>query len=454
VTASSVLAVSALLGASCSEDRAVPSPEVVVLGFDGMDPRLCERLMDKGELPNLARMRAAGGYKPLATTMPPQSPVAWASFITGANPGVHGIFDFVHRDPKDQCRPYYSAAETMPGDKGWDVGDYNIPLTFFPFYHNPTQTLLKRDGVPFWDYLDAAGINTSFYDIPANYPPSPSEHGHMHCLSGMGVPDLLGSYGTYQYYSELVVRHSGAEIGGGIHYPLVFRNNKAKAILEGPLNTAMKKPEPATVPMVIYRHPTEASARIDVQGQSIVLKQGAWSDWTQIEFELTMPSFLPNAKVSGICRFYLQEVHPNFSLYVSPINIDPSDPGDQKITEPPEFITEISDELGLFYTSGFQEDHKALSNEVFDDAEYKEQADYVLKERLNLLDYATGNYDDGLLFFYFSSTDLQAHMFWWDGEDKHPVRSAKEAKKYKSTGGWTRSWGRSSSGTATRRRFW
>jgi len=183
------------LSTSCSKEH-VPSPKVVVLGFDGVDPRLCDRLMDAGELPHLAKMRAAGGFKPLGTTMPPQSPVAWASFITGANPGVHGIFDFVHRDPKKQCAPYYSAAETVPGDKGWDVGDYYIPLTFFPFYHNPTQTLLRRDGTPFWDYLDAAGILTSFYDIPANYPPSPSQHGHMHCLSGMGVPDLQGTYGT------------------------------------------------------------------------------------------------------------------------------------------------------------------------------------------------------------------------------------------------------------------
>jgi len=415
---------------SCSKEQ-VPSPKVVVLGFDGVDPRLCDRLMDSGELPNLAKMRAAGGFKPLGTTMPPQSPVAWASFITGANPGVHGIFDFVHRDPKKQCAPYYSAAETVPGDKGWDVGDHYIPLTFFPFYHNPTQTLLKRDGTPFWDYLDAAGIRTNFYDIPANYPPSPSHHGHMHCLSGMGVPDLQGTYGTYQYYSELVIRRK--DEGGGISKPLVFRNDKAKALLEGPQNTALKKPEVVTVPFEIYRHPTEPSARIDVQGKSIVLKEGAWSDWTKIDFEIEMPSFLPNGAVSGICRFYLQAVHPNFSLYVTPINIDPSDPGDQKITEPPEFITEISDELGLFYTSGFQEDHKALSNEVFSDAEFKVQADYVLKERLNLLDYAKGHYDDGLLFFYFSSTDLQAHMFWWDSEDKHPIRTPQAAKKYNET---------------------
>jgi predicted AlkP superfamily phosphohydrolase/phosphomutase len=84
--------------------------------------------------------------------------------------------------------------------------------------------------------------------------------------------------------------------------------------------------------------------------------------------------------------------------------------------------------LGLFYTTGFQEDHKALSNEIFTDEEYRIQAGMVLQERLKLLDYALENYDDGLLFFYFSSTDLQSHMFWWDSDLKHPTRSAEDAK--------------------------
>src|ERR1700746_2008427 len=54
----------------------------------------------------------------------------------------------------------------------------------------------------------------------------------------------------------------------------------------------------------------------------------------------------------------------------------------------------------------------------------------VLEERLALFDYAVDNYDDGLLFFYFSSSDLQSHMFWWDSDEKHPIRTAPEAKKH------------------------
>jgi predicted AlkP superfamily phosphohydrolase/phosphomutase len=138
---------------------------------------------------------------------------------------------------------------------------------------------------------------------------------------------------------------------------------------------------------------------------------------------------MPDKGISGICRFYLQEVEPNFRLYVTPINADPTNPAIQ-ITEPPEFSQEIANKLDLFYTTGFQEDHKALSNKVFTDEEFVRQADYVLQERLNLLNYALENYEDGLLFFYFSSTDLQSHMLWWDTDAKHPYRSAAEVRKY------------------------
>jgi predicted AlkP superfamily phosphohydrolase/phosphomutase len=166
---------------------------------------------------------------------------------------------------------------------------------------------------------------------------------------------------------------------------------------------------------------------IEIQEQKVLLKEGQWSEWLSLDFEMSMPG--PNKHISGICRFYLQELSPNLRLYVTPINSDPSD-SYLSITEPPEFIEEISDRLGLFYTTGFQEDHKALSNKVFTEAEFAFQSGIVLEERLNLLNYALENYDDGLLFFYFSSTDLQAHMFWWDSEDTHPARSAAEAKEY------------------------
>jgi predicted AlkP superfamily phosphohydrolase/phosphomutase len=403
--------------------------KVIVIGFDGMDPMLAGRMMADGRLPNLERLRRQGGYRVLGTSVPPQSPVAWASFINGAGPGSHGIFDFIHRDPARQVSPFFAAAETVPGEGYLGLGDHNIQLDFWPFNHKQSRTVLKRQGTPFWDYLDAAGIESTFYDLPSNYPPSPSQYGNHRCLSGMGTPDLLGGYGTYQHFAEDGPPEMKSE-GGGKRSRIDFEGDTSRPVtLQGPKNTLLKEPRPATIDFVVHRDKDAGAAVIEIQNHTIMLKQGEWSRWVRLDYELSMPAIMPDKDVSGICRFYLQEVTPNFRLYATPVNADPSDPAIQ-ITEPPEFSQALAEKLGLFYTTGFQEDHKALSNKVFTDEEFVRQADYVLQERLNLLEYALEHYDDGLLFFYFSSTDMQSHMLWWDTAAKHPYRSTAEAEKY------------------------
>jgi len=400
--------------------------KVIVIGFDGMDPRLSEKMMDEGLLPNFDKLRQQGGYKPLATSNPPQSPVAWANFINGAGPGTHGIFDFIHRNPEHQYAPFYSSAETVPGEGSWEVGKHKLQLTFWPFNHQPTVTYLRRKGKPFWDYLDEAEIPTKFYDIPANYPPSPSHHGHHSCLSGMGTPDMLGTYGTYQHISEDGPARAKT-IGNGKRSMLFFEHEKANAKLYGPKNDFLINPEEINIDFRVYRDLETKTAAIEIQSHNILLQESQWSQWIKLDFELTMPSFLPNEHLSGICKFYLQEVSPNFRLYVTPINIDPSDSA-VVLSEPEEFVEEISQELGLFYTTGFQEDFNARKDNTLSDAEYIIQTGHVLEERLKLMKYSLDHYDTGLLFFYFSSTDLQAHILWWDSDEKHPSREPEQAR--------------------------
>src|SRR5262249_5042726 len=237
---------------------------------------------------------------------------------------------------------------------------------------------------PFWDYLDAAGVPSTFYDLPCNYPPSPSHHGHHRCIAGMGTPDLLGSYGTYQFFSEDGPAEPVDEAGGR-RTGLSFSSETARAGLVGPETSFLCVPRPVTVAFLIHRDRQANAAVIELQGRRIVLKAGEWSRWTQVDFELSTPAFVPNKHVSGICRFYLQEVSPNFRLYVTPLNIDPSAPA-VRLSEPPSFIQDVSKRLGLFYTAGFQEDHKARSNNVFVDDEFVKQAGMVLEERLALLE--------------------------------------------------------------------
>jgi predicted AlkP superfamily phosphohydrolase/phosphomutase len=398
--------------------------KVIVIGIDGMDPRLCASMMDEGDLPHLAKLRAAGGFSPLGTSIPPQSPVAWANFINGAGPGSHGIFDFIHRDPHQQCQAINSASEIVPGEGYWETGDHRLQLDFWPFNHKLPVTRLRRQGVPFWDYLDEAGVPTTFYDLPSNYPPSPSQNGHHRCICGMGTPDMLGTYGVFQYFAENCPE-AGIDHGSGKQSRITFENETARASLIGPENSFLKSPRPVTVEFLVHRDREADAAIIEIQGQKILLKQGQWSKWTRIKFEFSLPWFVPNETRPAICRFYLQSVASPFRLYVSPLNMDPAAPA-QKMSEPDSFINDVAKRLGSFYTTGFQEEYNARKQDLFDDDEYWEQADMVLGERLELFNYALDDYDDGLLFFYFSSSDLQSHMFWWEwdqtGPSFHPSR--------------------------------
>jgi hypothetical protein len=62
-----------------------------------------------------------------------------------------------------------AAAETLPGEGDWEVGDHRLQPDFWPFNHTPSARVLRREGVACWDYLKAAGIPSTFYDLPSNY---------------------------------------------------------------------------------------------------------------------------------------------------------------------------------------------------------------------------------------------------------------------------------------------
>src|SRR5258706_4222286 len=86
--------------------------KVIVLGFDGVDARYTEQWMNEGKLPNLARLRAEGTFRPLRPTVPAQTPVSWSTFSTGIDPGRTGIFDFLRRDPKTYLPVFAAFDET------------------------------------------------------------------------------------------------------------------------------------------------------------------------------------------------------------------------------------------------------------------------------------------------------------------------------------------------------
>ncbi len=387
--------------------------KVIVLGIDGMDPKLTMKFVEEGILPNFKKLIDNGGFKPLATSLPPQSPVAWSNFITGMNPGGHGIFDFIHRDP-ELFLPYLSTTKVVAPSKSLKLGDWQIPL-------NSGKIELLRKGRAFWEILEEHDIPAKIFKMPSNYPPVEC---NSKTISGMGTPDILGTYGTFSYYTDSPPPDA-ENFGGGKVYLVTVRENKIEADLIGPSNSFRKDGESAKIPFTVYRDAVNPVAKIVVQNKEILMNQGEWSDWLQIKFEM-----LPHLhSLSGICRFYLQEVHPKFKLYVTPINVDPSDPAIPISTQ--NYSKELFDAVGPFYTQGFPEDTKALSNGVFSDEEYLMQAKLVLNERRRIFDHEINCFNDGFFFFYFSSIDQDSHMLLRMMDKNHPLYNAKASPEVK-----------------------
>ena len=349
----------------------------------------------------------------MGTSLPPQSPVAWSNFITGKNPGGHGIFDFIHRDPV-KFIPYLSTTGIDPPSRIISVGDWRIPL-------NSGKIELLRHGRAFWQVLEEYDIPSVIFKIPSNYPPADS---NAKTISGMGTPDILGTYGTFSFYTDNPPENA-EQFGGGKVYPVEIIDHKIKTHLTGPVNSFHEKEKPAVVPFVVYRDPENPVAKIVIQGKEILLKQGEWSQWIRVEFEM-----IPHLnKLSGICRFYLQQVHPYFKLYVTPINVDPANPALPISTK--NYAQELAREFGPFYTQGFPEDTKALSNGVFSDDEYWEQAKFVLHERRALFDHEFNKFQEGVFFFYFSSIDQDSHMLLRMLDPSHPLYNPKASPDVK-----------------------
>ena len=337
--------------------------KVLIIGVDGMDPRLLQQFIDEGHMPNFERLKKEGDYRPLQTTMPPLSPVAWSTFITGMNPSGHGIFDFVHRKP-DTLAPYLSMSEALPPDKSIKIGTWELPLS-------GGSINLLRQGKAFWQILEEAGVPTTIFRMPANFPPTESSG---KSFSGMGTPDILGTPGTFQYFTN-ATPPGWRDMKGGKVTRIRVTNDTVTAKIVGPPNGLRRFPvkgQPAGADAVVYENPdTEVelkvyldpeneTAKIVIQDTELVLKEGEWSDWIRIDFD--MIPFLVG--VNAIGRFYLQDVHPNFKLYLTPLQINPDDPA-MPLSTPDGWSHELAEILGPFYTQELPEDTKAFSGEVF-----------------------------------------------------------------------------------------
>jgi len=394
--------------------RARSAKKMIVLGLDGMDPVLTKRWIDEERLPAFRKLLLQGGdFRALGTSLPPQTPVAWSNFITGMDPGGHAIFDFIHRDPKAYF-PVFSATETSGAAKTIRVGKTVIPLS-------GGQVRNLRKGKAFWQILEEADVPATIFKMPSNYPPVESRQ---RTLAGMNTPDLKGSYGIFNFYTNESMSAIQEAGGGGRVHDVYVVGNRVEAELPGPTNSFRTGNPETAIPFKVFIDPQNAAAKIVIQDEEFVLKEKEWSGWKKVCFSL-----IPTQSVSGICLFYLKEVRPRFKLYISPIHIDPARPA-LPISTPESYAKELERRFGPYFTKGLPADTSALDNGVLDETEFLELDDMVLEESLAMLEYEMARFDEGLLFFYFSNADQRQHMFWRLTDPGHPAYDEKLAARY------------------------
>jgi predicted AlkP superfamily phosphohydrolase/phosphomutase len=371
--------------------------KVIVIGLDGLEPTLVESMMAAGELPNLASLRSRGGLSRVATTYPAQTPVAWSTFATGTNPGGHGIFDFLRRDPR-----------TYLLDNA--LSRYEQKNAFLP-----AKPVNLRRGVPLWDHLSNAGIGSVILRCPCTYPPV-QLRGRM--ISGLGVPDLRGGFGTPTFYSTadgVTVRESETVVR------VEVEDGKAATHVVGPRSAGTRAD--ARLEITLALDPNGRRLAVHSKGTPEVLEVqlGQWSDWLRVRFKLGLLQ-----SVHGAVRFYLVRCDPELELYASPVNFDPAAPL-FPISEPPEYSRELAESLGTFYTAGMVEEHTGLNNERFDETAFLDQCEIAWREREAMMLHELSRFDAGLFFCLFDTPDRVQHMLWRSLEPDHPANRERGA---------------------------
>ncbi|MDP6763893.1 MAG: alkaline phosphatase family protein [Planctomycetota bacterium] len=399
---------SAARGSSPSPAGPERFKRVVVLGIDGLDPELLSETIERfpKRMRHFQRLVDEGGLHSLGTSIPPQSPVAWSNFITGMDPGGHGVFDFIHRDPMLRV-PAPGSVREVKGSEVSLWGDWKFPIG--------GDTPSNRSGEAFWVTLARAGVPADIWRMPANFPVEPAEG---LSFSGMMTPALDSAYGEYTIYtSDPPV---DAQRSGGRFVTVREFGQTIVTELAGPPNTFKVGDPHQRAPLSIYVDREGGAAVVDTGAATVVLAPGEWSDFCQVDFDLLPVGVL---SISGVVRFYLRSLDP-FELYASPVNIDPRAPA-MPVSLPEEASAELAEAIGLYYTQGMAEEVNALKDEAIDESEFMAQTRLIYDQRVRMMDYALDRYleggDGGLFFFYYSTVDLNCHMMWRVHDEAHPA---------------------------------
>lgn len=359
----------------------------LILGLDAFDPDVFERLHEQGKLSNLADFVKAKRYNRFRVSNPPQSEVSWTSIATGLNPGEHGLFDFVHRDPGT----YSLFVSLLPSKEGFGGSHFVRP--------HRARTI--------FDTASDKGFPATTLWWPATFPARPESP--VRTLPGLGTPDIRGRLGVGTLFT------SDADFNAeGLKTPVETlkrsRKDDYSAQLSGPVRKTRQGNSTTRLPFRL-EIAGEQSARLKIGNHSLELRIGDWSPILELKFEVGL--FF---SVQAITRVVITQLQPDVRLYFLPLQIHPLK-SPWSYGSPGSFVKHSWQYNGPYLTLGWPQDTQALEDGIITDQQFLSLCNSIYQARVNVLMPLLKNFDEGIIGAVFDTVDRVQHMFWKDRPD-------------------------------------
>jgi predicted AlkP superfamily phosphohydrolase/phosphomutase len=474
---------------------AAAGPRVVLVGFDGGSHDLVARFIAEGRMPWCKKLAESGTFLPLGSANPAESPVAWASINTGMNPGKTNIFGFIRRGfgwrerpgdrPEDPPKPFGFVRPMIGYNRDVDVEMPGASGVKMPSTSNDLRC--KN----FWDWLDAAGVESRVLQAACNFPATAGEHTRL--LAGLSVPDVRGGPGTYLVFTNSEWEFDRTTNNGGEvkKFKIVCPKCKNKSFslkkgcskcadgskvgyfetkLKGPdnfverqkldanikqlddqfraekdpqkkqevqkqLNTARnqmreweKENGNATVPLSGLIDRAAKTIKFQLGGKEFTVQEGAWSPYVPITFEVK-DAFKVNAS-AHLHVAQCNEEQDDVRFYLPAITAAADEqPRNMPITSPGAFGKELVGEVGYFDTIGWSCQTHALKDDELPDASFLSAIWDTIQWRRKMLVAQLAQPDWRVLFQVFGETDRVSHMMYRYFDEQHPQFKAADADK-------------------------
>jgi predicted AlkP superfamily phosphohydrolase/phosphomutase len=338
----------------------------------------------RNQLPNLEKFCRHGGYAELEVSSPPQTEVSWTSIATGVDPGGHGIFDFVHRDPETYL-PYVSILRTRQSAAGEQ---------FVPPYTTKT----------FFEEAAELGYPATALWWPAMFPARPELP--VDSLPGLGTPDIRGQLGAGTLLSteEEVLRKTS------VVKLVPAGKNRFTASLSGPQIKGRTGPQAVNVPITLDVI-DQRSARLTIEKQQLSLRLGAWSEIVELRFKAGMWF-----SIHAITRFIATSLDDVIRVYALPLQIHPLH-SSWHYASSGSLPKKLWKDVGPYLTLGWPQDTTGLEDGCIDDNQFLDLCQSIFIRRIQILQYLMNDFREGVLASIFDDLDRIQHMFFHNRMD-------------------------------------